>query len=386
MRERGGVGRHARDRAAHGAQVDHHLATGRHGVDGPRRAVGPELVGEPRPGHHPEALEPERPQHGRVRHLRHALQERRRHVADLTDQALAVRGVPRVHQQRHDHRTPVQLGREERHWRRHHDVDHRGQLVGGLAQVPDERREQSRVRLEEEHALGDRRHLVQPEAQLGHHPEAAAATAQRPEQVRLVLVVHHQEPSVSRDDVRAEQVVDRQAVPPAEEADATPERQAGDAHGAGVAEPGRQAVLRGDGRVAPRRHAAPGTSGAGVGVDVHRIQAAQVEDHPAVDQRASRVRVAARPDRHREPGLGGQGEDLRHLRGVARPHDDGGCDLPRVEGDQRPGVEARSRGRHPSGGERGEGGEQSVGVRHRAILWRMRRVGHRISPRARPRP
>jgi hypothetical protein len=85
---------------------------------------------------------------------------------------------------------------------------------------------------------------VQPVLEAGGHPEVAAAAADRPEQVGVVLVVGPQQPAVGGDEVGGQQVVDGQAVLADQVADAAAKGDAADADRAGVAEPGRQPIAR----------------------------------------------------------------------------------------------------------------------------------------------
>src|SRR5690606_23099043 len=132
-------------------------------------------------------------------------------------------------------------------------------------------------RREDQHAADDRRHLVQPEAEAGHDTEVAATAPDRPEQVGMVVDVDAQELAVRRDDLRAEQTVDGEAVLARQEADAPAERDAADTHRTGVTEAGGEPMVAsgpgvragGEPRAGPRR--------AAVHVDVERAKITQVE-------------------------------------------------------------------------------------------------------------
>src|SRR5207248_2448430 len=86
--------------------------------------------------------------------------------------------------------------------------------------------------------------------------EIAAAAAQRPEQVGVLLLVDPQQPSVRRDQLHRKQVVDRQTVLTHHPADAAAERQSADADGRHVAGAGGEPVL-----LRPRGVLAPGHAG-----------------------------------------------------------------------------------------------------------------------------
>ena len=85
----------------------------------------------------------------------------------------------------------------------------------------------------------------EPEPEAGHDAEVAAAAADRPEEVGLVVGVDARAPAVGGHDLGGEQVVDRQAVLAHEIADAAAERDAADADRAGVAEADGEAMLGG---------------------------------------------------------------------------------------------------------------------------------------------
>ena len=58
--------------------------------------------------------------------------------------------------------------------------------------------------------MHDRADLVQAELELGDDPEVAAAAAQRPEQVGVLVVARPGDPAVGGDDLRGDEVVDAQ--------------------------------------------------------------------------------------------------------------------------------------------------------------------------------
>ena len=91
----------------------------------------------------------------------------------------------------------------------------------------------------------------------GDDPEVAAAAADGPEQVRMVVRVHLEHLAVGGHELDGQQVVDGQAVLPGQVADAATQGDAADAHRPGVAEPGREPVLDGRGRDSPAVTPAP---------------------------------------------------------------------------------------------------------------------------------
>ena len=107
------------------------------------------------------------------------------------------------------------------------------------------------------------------EQEAGHHAEIAAAAAQRPEEVRVLLLARGDEAAVGEHDVGLEQIVDGQAVFARQVARAAAERQSGDAGRRDDAEGHRQAesvsgvidVARGAARVDANRAGRSGRRG-----------------------------------------------------------------------------------------------------------------------------
>ena len=188
------------------------------------------------------------------------------------------------------------LGWHERHRWAGHDVGDRRQLVGRRLGRRDEPGNGVRGGRQQQHPADDPRQLVEPIVEAGHDAEVAAATADRPEQVGMVVGVDLEEPAVGGHDLGAEQVVDRQPELADEIADAAAERDPADADRTGVAEPGRQAVLADGRRVLEGGQPALGPCRAAVDVDVEALHVGQVEDDPALAHAVTRRAVAAAPD------------------------------------------------------------------------------------------
>ena len=161
----------------------------------------------------------------------------------------------------------------------------------------------SRRRGQDQHAAEDRADLVQPELEARRDAEVAAAPADRPEQVGVVVGIDAQQLAVGGHDLGGEQVVDRQAVLADEEADAAAERDAADPDRAGVAEAGGQAVLAGRRRCTRPRSARsrPRRSGRSTSISSARMSR-QVEDDAALGDAVARGAVAAAADRQLEAG------------------------------------------------------------------------------------
>ena len=72
---------------------------------------------------------------------------------------------------------------------------------GAASALGEERRDHVGRRGEDQHAADDRADMVQAELQAGHDAEVAAAAADRPEQVRVVLGVRAEQLAVGGHDV-----------------------------------------------------------------------------------------------------------------------------------------------------------------------------------------
>jgi hypothetical protein len=80
----------------------------------------------------------------------------------------------------------------------------------------------------------------EPVSELGDDAEVAAATADRPEQIRLMLMINRVHSTVSSDDLGGEDIVDGHPVSTAQEADPATKRELADANAPDVAEPNRE--------------------------------------------------------------------------------------------------------------------------------------------------
>jgi hypothetical protein len=164
---------------------------------------------------------------------------------------------------------------------------------------------------------------VQPELELGDHAEVAAAAAQRPEQVRVLLRAGPQHLAGGGDDLGGQQVVTRQPELRGEPAEPAAQGQPADPGVADRAAGSGQPVRLG-GRVELRqRGPAAGPGGPRARVHRHLVDGAEVDGQAAVaDRRAGEaVRAAAHRDLQagvlREPDRGG------HVAGVGAAGDHG---------------------------------------------------------------
>lgn len=178
---------------------------------------------------------------------------------------------------------------------------------------------------------------MQPELEAGRHPEVAATAADGPEQVGVVVLVHHQQFAVGRDDLRGQQIVDGHSVLAGQVTDAATQGDAPDPDEAAVAESGREPVLRGGFGVLARGDAGLGPGGTGLDVDLQRPHAGQVQDDAALADTVPGRAVSTAADSQLEPGLSRQRHDARHLCGVLGAQDDGGpaVDVARVHAARR---------------------------------------------------
>src|SRR3954447_2049234 len=181
-----------------------------------------------------------------------------------------------------------------------------------------------------EHRAGiDLRRGVQDELDRGHDAEAAAAAAQRPEQLGLVVAVAAHEAAVGGDELDRDDAVRREAVPAREPAQAAAERVADDADVGGGARQRGEAVLgRRAGDLGPR-DAGAGASAAAGDVDLDVAQRRRLDEDRALERR-DRARVVARALRgDAQAALAGEVDDRDDVGGALRDGDERG---PLVDG------------------------------------------------------
>jgi hypothetical protein len=133
--------------------------------------------------------------------------------------------------------------------------------------------------------------------------EVAAAPAQRPEEVRVLVRVGPHQLAVGRHELGTEQVVGREPVRALEPAAAAAERQPGDAGRRDAPARGRQAEgLRGAVELAPAQ-ARSGAHGAPGGVDLDPLHRRDVDHDAAVADREPDHAVTAAAHRQRQLAL-----------------------------------------------------------------------------------
>jgi hypothetical protein len=104
--------------------------------------------------------------------------------------ALAGLDLARVDDQGEDDQAAVLLFRQERHRRRGHDVGDERELFRSGFRRLHEGVDRVGRRGQDQHAADDRAHLVEPEPDVRHDAEVAAAAADCPEQIGVRLGVH----------------------------------------------------------------------------------------------------------------------------------------------------------------------------------------------------
>ena len=123
--------------------------------------------------------------------------------------------------------------------------------------------------------------------------EIAAAAAQRPKQIRVVLLARFNPTTIGGDDVGGHEIVDGQTELAANPAKSTAEREAGNT--CGRIDPSRRYQSEGLRLTVKftKRHAGRHSRCAADGIDLNRFHQAQIEYHPAVIDRAAGNIVAA---------------------------------------------------------------------------------------------
>ena len=171
---------------------------------------------------------------------------------------------------------------------------------------------------------GDHRvDVVEAERELRDDAEVAAAAADRPVEVRVLVGARADALAAREHHLGREQVVDRQPALAGQVPEAAAEGQAADAGGRDDPARGREAVLVGGGVDLAPGAAAADADGAGLRVDLDRLHRREVDHDPVVDGAEAAAVVAAAADRQRQVVLGGEAD---------RPGDVVGV---RAAGDQR---------------------------------------------------
>ncbi len=157
-----------------------------------------------------------------------------------------------------------------------------------------------------------------------HDPEVAATTADGPKEIGMLGFADGHERAIGQHEIGGEQIVDRQAAIAAEIAESAAQREPTDAGGrddaAGYRQPER---LGGMIDIAPER-AAFHQHPPGVGIDMHRVHAAQVDDDAVIAGAQSGGIVTAAAHADGQIVRAGEGHAQHHIGDIDALHDQGG--------------------------------------------------------------
>ena len=165
----------------------------------------------------------------------------------------------------------------------------------------------------------DLRDGMRLELERGDDREAPATTAQRPEQLGLVIGVDAHALARGEHDLERAHVVAGQPIRPAQPAGPAAEREPGDADARGQAQHGSEPVLAGRRGDVARERARPGAHDAAV--DRHVAQARSLQQHRALEVRQGLRPVAGGLRSHAQAGA----QHGLHVLGARRLHDRGGA-------------------------------------------------------------
>ena len=251
-----------------------------------------------------------------VRHRHDGLDDRRRDLAERLERRIAVGRVAAPDEHDDEGQLADPLLRDERGRREVHEHRDRRELFrrarGDRHEAP---KDLGRWR-QDQRAAEDIPDRVELELEARDDTEVAAAAADRPEEVRVLVGAGGQEPTIGGHDLDGLERVDGQAVLAHEPADAAAEREAGDADGAGVTERGRKPVGRGRERVLAGGQARLRPGRPSLDIDVEPLHVRDVEHDPAIDGAVAGDAVSATPDRERHPGLAGEDDGPRDVTGA----------------------------------------------------------------------
>ena len=134
--------------------------------------------------------------------------------ADRLEGRLGLRGIARVAPRDHAHLLHLVLGREHRDRRHGREAEPAVDVLGRLQDevAPEAEQLGALVDRPEDRPAVDGADRVAAEQERRHDAEVAAAAADRPEEVGVLLRARRDEPAVREHHVHAEQVVDREAV------------------------------------------------------------------------------------------------------------------------------------------------------------------------------
>src|SRR5690606_29787831 len=158
----------------------------------------------------------------RVRHgLNHIDQRRER--SEGGEYLLAIADIACVCHQCHDDQLAMMFFRQEGHRRTDHDVGNCRKLIWGGFRLRNEFGDHIGRRRKNQHSADNLIDLMQPEFEAGDDAEVATATANRPEEIRMVVGVYVTYFAISGDDLSRQQVVHGETMLTNEKADTAAE-------------------------------------------------------------------------------------------------------------------------------------------------------------------
>jgi hypothetical protein len=167
-------------------------------------------------------------------------------------------------------------------------------------------------------------HLVHPEQERGDDAEVAAAAADRPVQVGVLVGARAHAVAARQHQLGLEQVVDREAVPPCEVTQAAAQGEASDAgRGDDPARRGEAVLVRRLVDLAPRAAAAD-ADGPGLRIDVDVLERGEIDDDTVVNSAEPGSVVAASADGEGQVAVAGERDGPRDVARAGAARDQGG--------------------------------------------------------------
>ena len=196
----------------------------------------------------------------------------------------------------------MQLGREVRHRRHGHEGAAEPELLVQV-EAPDGREHLGRAleRVEPRPRDDERPDRMQVELERRHGADGRPRTANRPEEIRVLVRARPHEIALGRDELDGAEAVDREAEARREPADPAAERQPGESGVRdGACRDGEPVCLRGLVELAEQKAGADACCPRRR-IDLDGPQPAHVDDEAVLGQRAAGHAVAARPHGQRQP-------------------------------------------------------------------------------------
>ena len=221
------------------------------------------------------------------------------------------------------HRPAAPFRRQGRRLRLAHPGGEGGRARRRRVQVAPAAQHRRRLldRVEELDDVGPAGDRLQPELELGHHAEVAAAAAQSPEQLRVAGLVDAEPLALGGDQLVRRHVVARQPDPAREPAHAAAERQPADAGMRHVARGRGQPVLHRGAIERSEQGAALDAGAPARGIHPDPGHRRQVDHHPVVGDAHPEHAVTAAAHAELEVALAAVPDRLGHVARARAPHD-----------------------------------------------------------------